>query len=578
MTTSPARGLLLDHAVSRLTPGIFSHPVWLRFGKQEASVSLQTADDLCLAAKNLQGEDPDAACQLLLLSAVYQISAGQWFNAFRTTEDVLTISRNNHLAREVIWALWGECAIWVQQGNKEKACSFLVDLQAVLNEQHDWILAGFVDVLRQAFFQTNEIQAGEHSQTPQDPTFEDTLEYTFDWLLHWGSSCQSFQDQDETTSSQVLEHTTGGPSAPRSFFSIQHWRGNWHSLLLAIRGELRLQWNTNHSPSTTRMFSWWGSFLSSVRFYLASRSIDTQVADPVPQGIGPALPPAARESLPEKTVPRRRKAGAAPAKIRKGRSIKKGPLRIPVAVHMLGAFSMTIEDVSIKLPNTRSLSILKYLLVHRRQHVTRDALMDIFWPDSNLETARNSLDVALHGIRKGLRNALASPAILYEDGAYTFAPGLQIWLDVEEFDRCIQAGQQLEDRQQRTSAIAEYEAAISLYQGDYLEQNPYEDWTILDRERLRIVYLDTLDRLSHIYFDQDRYAACIAVCLRILTQDPCREDAHCLMMRCFSRQGQNHLALRQYHICVEVLRNELCVDPAAETTKLYQDILHRGQV
>jgi DNA-binding SARP family transcriptional activator len=153
-----------------------------------------------------------------------------------------------------------------------------------------------------------------------------------------------------------------------------------------------------------------------------------------------------------------------------------------------------------------------------------------------------------------------------------------VWLDVEEFEKCVKSGQRLEDRNQLTAAVAEYEAAISVYQGDFLEQNPYEEWTVLERERLRITYLDMLDRLSQIYFSQEHYAACITICQLILMRDNCREDAHSLLMRCYSRQGQDHLALRQYQNCVKALRTELEVDPSPETTKVYNHIRRREPV
>jgi DNA-binding SARP family transcriptional activator len=95
---------------------------------------------------------------------------------------------------------------------------------------------------------------------------------------------------------------------------------------------------------------------------------------------------------------------------------------------------------------------------------------------------------------------------------------------------------------------------------------------MLEREHLRVTYLDTLDRLSQIYFDEERYSACIYVCRLLLDRDRCREDAHCLLMRCYSRQGQYHLALRQYQNCVEALQVELAVVPAQETKQLYEQI------
>jgi DNA-binding SARP family transcriptional activator len=43
-------------------------------------------------------------------------------------------------------------------------------------------------------------------------------------------------------------------------------------------------------------------------------------------------------------------------------------------------------------------------------------------------------------------------------------------------------------------------------------------------------------------------------------------------MRCYSRQGQPYLALRQYHLCMETLQKELDVPPMDETLALYQRI------
>jgi DNA-binding SARP family transcriptional activator len=87
-----------------------------------------------------------------------------------------------------------------------------------------------------------------------------------------------------------------------------------------------------------------------------------------------------------------------------------------------------------------------------------------------------------------------------------------------------------------------------------------------------------LDRLSHVYFSQGHYASCTTLCQLILAEDNCREDVHCRLMRCYSRQGQHHLALRQYESCVGALRLELDIKPAATTTQLCERIRHRERI
>jgi DNA-binding SARP family transcriptional activator len=572
---SQNRSSLLDYAFSILSPQVFSHPVWVRFGKKELSVSLKIIDDLLSAAKNLQSDDPGTTCQVLLICAVYQNYAGQRFNALKSTRQALALAQHTSLFKEAIWAIWGECAISLQQGNYEQASSNLVDLQAALSEQNEWILADFVDVLRQSFFQPIMVNAGKYSESSHDQAFEDMLGFTFDWLLHWGFSAQAFESELEVTSRHPVSHATKQSTLTQSFFSIQRWQGRWHSLMLAIRGELRFQWTENDLPPTKRRFSFWGSILSSLRLYLSRRNIDTQATDDIPQIGNIALLPPAKKNHPPKATTRRKKSTSS-KKVDVNQLSQEATTVTPVAVHMLGAFSMTIGDLTMKLPASRGLSLLKYLLLHHKQNTPREVLMDIFWPDAEPETARNNLNVAMHSLRKALRTVIFLPVIVFEDGAYGLEPNLQVWLDVEEFERCIKAGQRLEARDQLTAAMAEYEAAISLYQGDFLEQNPYEEWSVGERERLRVAYLDTLDRLSHIYFSQGKYVACTTLCQRILTMDNCSENAYRRLMRSYSRQGQEHLALRQYQVCLEAIRRELDVAPAPATTELYEQI-RRGE-
>jgi DNA-binding SARP family transcriptional activator len=49
-------------------------------------------------------------------------------------------------------------------------------------------------------------------------------------------------------------------------------------------------------------------------------------------------------------------------------------------------------------------------------------------------------------------------------------------------------------------------------------------------------------------------------------------------MRCYARQNQHPLALRQYQACAEALRKELDVPPDEKTTALHEHIRKREWV
>jgi DNA-binding SARP family transcriptional activator len=257
---------------------------------------------------------------------------------------------------------------------------------------------------------------------------------------------------------------------------------------------------------------------------------------------------------------------------KKKASSRKKTSRISLTIQMLGPFRITIQDFSPKLPTSRALSVFQYLLLHHKQDTPREVLMELFWPDAEPGAARNNLNVAIHKLRQALRKVTDLTVICFEEGAYRLANNLEIWLDVDEFDHCVKEGRKSEAINQLTVAIAEYEIAINLYQGDLLADLPYEEWPVLERERLRVAYLDTLDRLSQIHFSQERYSACLTLCQIIINRDVCREDIHCRIMKCYSRLSQRSLALRQYQICAEALHAELDVEPAPETIYLYEQI------
>jgi DNA-binding SARP family transcriptional activator len=325
--------------------------------------------------------------------------------------------------------------------------------------------------------------------------------------------------------------------------------------------------------------------------FAAHRRAAPRTTGPADAGPGGAVLglSSAPHALGDPHVPLGRPASAEPAPVAPPphqqeplRTIPAGPVpgQTPsLAAHLLGRFRVALNDAPVdNLPSGRSRALFDYLLTHRDPWPSREVLMEVFWPDAAPAAARNNLNVVVHGLRRAFHMAADVQVVVFEQGTYRLHPDLRLWVDVDEFDHHVRAGRQLEAAGELAAAMAEYEIAVSLYQGDFLADDPYEEWPVLTREHLRLTHLDTVDRLSHLYFSQGRYAPCVALCQRILERDPCREDAHRRLMRCYGRQGQLHLALRQYRTCVEALRAELAIDPATETVALYEQIHRRESV
>ncbi len=253
------------------------------------------------------------------------------------------------------------------------------------------------------------------------------------------------------------------------------------------------------------------------------------------------------------------------------------PVQSALQVRFFGHFETLCNGEAVPLGrNGKALAILKYLLAHRTRPVSQDNLMDWLWPESNLKKARWSLNSAIHVLRKLLGSCPSSDTVNYillEEGYYSLCPSVRVETDVDEFDACYERGRRLERARRSQQAAAEYEKAIELYRGDYLVEDLYEDWTMVERERLINSYVDMLWRLAVHYMESGQPQEAIRASYRLLEKDRCHEDSYRVLMRCYVSLGLRDRALRQYRLCEETLLQQYGTAPSPETRSLYLSLL-----
>ncbi|MBA3425157.1 MAG: winged helix-turn-helix domain-containing protein [Rubrobacter sp.] len=242
--------------------------------------------------------------------------------------------------------------------------------------------------------------------------------------------------------------------------------------------------------------------------------------------------------------------------------------------HCFGRFELFRDGEAVSLGrNGRAQAILKYLLTNWERPVSQDHLMGWLWPDSSAKKARWSLNSAIHALRKILGDHSASANyVLLDEGRYRLCPDVRVSTDVDDFDARYDRGRLLEKDGRILEAAAEYRAAIALYRDDYLIEDLYEDWTMIERERLSNAYIDMLCRLAVHYINTGKTQECIQACYRILEKDRCHENSHRLLMDCYIRLGLRARALRQYQLCERLLDSEYGMEPSPET----HQALYRG--
>jgi LuxR family maltose regulon positive regulatory protein len=252
-----------------------------------------------------------------------------------------------------------------------------------------------------------------------------------------------------------------------------------------------------------------------------------------------------------------------------------------IRAYCLGSFEIYLNWKRVDIWHSlKAKSLLKYLVTRKGKPVIRDVLVETLWPNCDPEVGRNNLKAAVYSLRQSLLSKNQCPEtpspIVYSEGQYSINPKAEIWVDVDEFERHWLAGRGMEKKGESEEAAKEYRLAEELYRGDYFEDDPYTEWTLLPREALKDTYLAILGKLAYTAFETADYESCIVYSQKILRQDICHEEAYRWLIRCYSQLGQAHRARQWYSVCASTLKKELNTTPDKKTVDLYYRLRHRG--
>ena len=121
-------------------------------------------------------------------------------------------------------------------------------------------------------------------------------------------------------------------------------------------------------------------------------------------------------------------------------------------------------------------------------------------------------------------------------------------------------------------ALAEYERAIRLVRGEFLEDVNLIEWALPRREELRQSFLQAQLRRAGLLANTDQLEEAADAYRKILVYDNLMESGHRGLMRTYTLLGNRNRALNHYQDLLRLLADELGVEPAAETQALYQRI------
>jgi len=252
------------------------------------------------------------------------------------------------------------------------------------------------------------------------------------------------------------------------------------------------------------------------------------------------------------------------------------PLGQKLQIFTLGRFNLAFAGQQIptaKWNRKQAVTVLKYLVAHLDRPVHREILMEFLWPDDDQRRTWNRLKVIIHSLRQELHAAGLSEDVIETTNESYALRREAVWVDSSVFELSVAEGKALQYQEQWDSALHRYKHARHLYKGDYLEEDVYADWCMVQREQLREIFLSLLAGMADCYGELGHYSEAAQVCRTALVVDPGRESFYRALMEHLVRLDRADWAIAEYQKCQKFLKREFDMEPMPETEHLYRQIL-----
>ena len=238
-----------------------------------------------------------------------------------------------------------------------------------------------------------------------------------------------------------------------------------------------------------------------------------------------------------------------------------------VEIRLLGQIDVQLDGTPIEISSRPAQLLLAYLALHPGVEHRREKLAGLIWPETSEEHARNNLRHALWRIRKaiGTSRQTGRDYILADTDTIAFDKEADYWLDALSLEK------QTAGRGSSDDLIG----VVSLYRGEFLP-GIYDDWVILERERLQTVFEHRMQQLMDRLVENGRWPDILEWGERWIALGQTPEPAYRALMVAHSRLGDISSVAAVYQRCIASLRKELGVDPSEQTRALYGQLLKGG--
>lgn len=244
-------------------------------------------------------------------------------------------------------------------------------------------------------------------------------------------------------------------------------------------------------------------------------------------------------------------------------------------VRMLGKFSLTYGERQISCDNNRSKqiwNILAYLIYNKGKIVSSDDLMSLMWCSEKSDNPPGAMRTAMHRVRSLLESLVPDfgrKLLIYKSGGYMWNPEVEMFLDVDEFEKHISSI----TAEEAADNIDTYIAALNLYDGDFLSAQSSETWVMPIQVYYHNLYENLIAKAMPALEKTGKFAEAEVICRKALQIDPYSEQMYQYLMRFLLNMDKRQEVVTVYEDMSKILLATFGVIPDQESRALYREAL-----
>lgn len=230
------------------------------------------------------------------------------------------------------------------------------------------------------------------------------------------------------------------------------------------------------------------------------------------------------------------------------------------------------EIKNVKWRTAKSRELFIYLVQNSKEVVRKDILIDLLWPDLDMDSAYDNLYTSVYHIRKTLKDANVDIKINntfhgYELDFHNVGYDVFEWEDkIDELENLLMSTNDTKE------IMAKYNALMRIYQGHYLEEETYL-WKENIQEQLRIKFLSISRVVISFLKNKKKYLDALIVSLHLQKTYPYLEDSYFLLMQLYDLLGDRRKVEEQYKSLIKMMKDEFGTKPDKDILNWYKNWL-----